>query len=271
MTSDPITPVEHASLRLVASMIVRNEINRFLPLAVEHLLTYCDEVRVLDDGSDDGTYEWLVERDGVEVFSNPGPAFFEHEGRARQNLLDWTFAAQPDYVLAIDADEFVGDPFVVREVLKSVQPVYLLSLEEVWKVDVGGLSIRNDGLWKPRKVPVLYAPPERPRGARQSGAAHRSWRIMDRQLACGREPMAVIKAAARAPLVGTSIFHFGWMRESERHDRAERYAVHDGGKFHQNRHLQSILFPDDKVGLTGRAWPVGLREISSDLIEYAAR
>jgi glycosyltransferase involved in cell wall biosynthesis len=244
-------------------MIVKNEMNRYLPLAVSHLLTYVDEVRVLDDGSDDGTYEWLLETEGVKVLRNPGPSFFEHEGRARQNLLDWVRKSKADYALGIDADEFVGEPAVIRETMAAAtMPVYLLQLVEVWKIDLGGISVRVDGLWGPRKVPMLYQLPK----GRGTG---RDWKIQDKQLACGREPIAVVKASRGAPLLDTQIFHFGWTHESERQARAERYFEHDGGQFHASRHLQSILFPDNKVSLRGYAWPHGLREISSELIEHS--
>lgn len=264
-------------MKLVASMIVKNEMRRYLPLAVRHLLTYCDEIRVLDDGSTDGTYEWLQDTEGVEVLRNEGPHFFEHEGQARQRLLEWTFAADADYVLAIDADEFVGNPSAITEAMASEAPVYILSLVEAWKVDHGGISIRVDGLWGPRRVPILYMSQDkapatsaaRRRGVRYGTAAAtdlRAWRIADRQLACGREPQAVVAASRHAPRLNTEVFHFGWTRVSERQARAERYFEHDGGNFHQSRHLQSILFPDEKIGLRGYAWPEGLRSISEDLI-----
>lgn len=260
-------------------MIVKNEMDRYLPLAVRHLLTYVDEIRALDDGSTDGTYEWLQNTEGVEVLRNEGLHFFEHEGQARQRLLEWTSEADADYVLAIDADEFVGRPAAIQEGMADGAPVYILSLVEAWKVNPGGISIRVDGLWGPRRVPILYMPqgkaPEvsaaRRRGTRYGTTAAtdlQAWRIADRQLACGREPLAVVAASRHAPRLNTEVFHFGWTRESERQARAERYFEHDGGNFHANRHLQSILFPDDKVVLRGFAWPEGLRGISAELIEY---
>lgn len=254
-------------MRLIASLIVKNELDRYLPLAVNHLLTYCDEVRVLDDGSDDGTYEWLRQCDGVEVLRNPGPAFFEHEGRARQRLFEWVLQGRPDYVLAIDADEFVGDPTLVRDALAREHPVYLLSLIEAWKVHHGGIDMRIDGLWGPRKVPILYRAP----GPGSRPHVDRMWRIQDKQLACGREPLAVIRQAGKAPMINTEIIHFGWSRVSERTERAERYYVHDQGRFHQDRHLQSILYDDTKVGLRGVPWPLGLRSLKEDLIAYSGR
>lgn len=243
-------------------MIVKNELGRYLPLAVEQLLTYVDEVRVLDDGSDDGTFEWLEGRDGIAVKRNEGPQFFEHEGRARQNLFEWTLQGRPDYILSIDADEFVGDPHIVTEAVTSNQEVYCLSLVEAWKVNHGGISIRVDGHWGPRKVPILFKAPRR---------TDRAWRINDRALACGREPIAVIRNASRAPVLATEVFHFGWTQRSERERRAERYFEHDGGKFHASRHLQSILFEDDKVGLRGMPWPPGLRPLAESLIEHSTK
>lgn len=252
-------------MRLVASMIVKNEMSRYLPLAVEHLLTYVDEIRVLDDGSTDGTYEWLLGQDGVAVLRNPGPHFFEHEGRARQNLLEWVMKSGADYAIGIDADEFVGDPEVIRDVISTAEaPVYLLTLVEAWKVNPGGISIRVDGHWGPRKCPMIYALPKGP-----SRHNDRLWRIQDKQLACGREPIAVIRGSRGASLLSTEIFHFGWTRTSERQARAQRYFDHDGGAFHQDRHLQSILNTDDKVGLRGSPWPLGLRPISDKLIAYS--
>jgi glycosyltransferase involved in cell wall biosynthesis len=245
-------------------MIVKNEMDRYLPLAVGHLLSFVDEVRVLDDGSDDGTYEWLVDREstGVKVKRNPGPEFFAHEGRARQNLLEWTLAGRPDYVLAIDADEFVGDPTVILKGIETGQPVYTIDLVEAWKVNAGGISIRVDGQWGPRKCPMLYEAPRH---------TDRQWRIADRALACGREPIPVVRGSRGAPHLETEIFHCGWLQEAERGRRAQRYFDHDGGKFHQNRHLQSILFPDEKVGLRGRPWPPGLRSFSDALIAHSKK
>jgi len=252
-------------MRLVASLIVRNEMERYLPLAVSHLLSFVDEIRVLDDGSDDGTYEWLSshEPDVIKVMRNDGPTFFEHEGRARQRLLDWTWEGRPDYVLAIDADEFVGEPDALCEALSQNSDVLILHLVEAWKIDHGGISIRVDGLWGPRKVPILYRAPRIAYG--------RTWKIADRKLACGREPIEVVRASRRGLELDVDIYHFGWVRQAERQARAERYFEHDGGNFHQNRHLQSILYPDNKVGLKGKPWPAGLRPFADRLIAYSEK
>lgn len=241
-------------MKLVASMIVRNELGRYLELCVNHLLTYCDEVRVLDDGSDDGTYEWLEERNGVFVTRNTGAQFYEYESRARQELLNWTMESHPAFVLSIDADEFVAEPGVLKAAMRHQRPVLTLSMEEVWSVEPETLWMRVDGHWGPRVVPILWRAPQ---------TLTYAWSIPDRKLACGREPMAVRQLRARPS--GTKVLHFGWARQSEREERYQRYMTHDKGRFHRNTHLQSIMYPDEKVQLQGMLWPTGLIPISTAL------
>lgn len=248
-------------MKLVASMIVRNELGRYLPLAVAHLLSYCDEIRVLDDNSDDGTFEWLRKQKRVDVIRNPGPAFYEYESQARQILYEHVLAGDPDYVLAIDADEFVAEPALIRTACKRGLPVYTLSLVEVWHADVDKLDVRVDGLWKARTVPILYRPKP-------------GWKIRNKQLACGREPVEVVQQFRNAQPTQTQVLHFGWTRKSERIARAARYDVHDGGRFHNDRHLQSILWEEQgnrRLRLQPMRWPSGLQDIATELAEQTIR
>lgn len=246
-------------MKLVASIIVRNEFGRFLPLAVEHLLSFCDELRVLDDNSDDGTYEYLVGSsitNPVFVRRNPGPTFLEMESDARNLLLEWTMEGKPDYVLSIDADEFVSDPFVLKECMQRRHPVYTLDMLEVWEANQTSLSIRKDGAWGPRLCPILWQAPAR---------LTREWMIPDRKLACGREPERVRRTSFRKS--GTSVLHFGWTSESDREARAQRYFEHDKGRFHRNAHLESILWPRERVVMSGMAWPPGVEPLRDRLLE----
>lgn len=243
-------------MKLVASMIVKDELGRYLEPCVGHLLEFCDEVRILDDGSTDAAFtrwsEWGNPR--VHVHHRSRSTFFEHEGRARNELLGWTLRADPTHVLAIDADEFVSDGPALRAAIERAPTAAALTLrmEEVWKLAGDCLCVREDGGWRPHPVPVLWAVPD----ARTLRRGQSDWRISDRALACGREPMMVGRLARRAGSdSGVDLLHFGWACAADRPARHERYAVADGGRFHANAHLQSILWPDERVVMEGRPWP----------------
>jgi hypothetical protein len=241
-----------ATVNLVASLIVRNELGRYLTPCVEHLLAFCDEIRVADDASTDGTADYLDSLERVHVKRHDTSLFFTHEGRARQSLLEWTLAGKPTHVLAIDADEFVADGHRLRSVVEAAVggQVWTLIMQEVWKANTDGLLIREDGGWREHPVPIVYAVPQR--------VSLRQWKIQPRQLACGREPMPV-RAMARAALPsGTEVLHFGWANEAQRDARYQRYVAADNGRFHARQHLDSIMWPDGRVTLAQRGWPAGV-------------
>jgi hypothetical protein len=242
-------------MKLVASVVVRNELQRYLMPFIYHLSDFCDEIVVLDDHSTDGGFRQLTGMPEVTLIGTADePLFFVHEGRFRNALLEMTLSRKPTHILAIDADEFVTDGQAVRNACAGPGNVFTLRMEEVWKADENGLQIRVDGGWRQRNVPILYRVPPLPR--------HRSFKIADRAMACGREPQSVAMQALRGKSTpsGSSILHFGWTREAERDARYQRYVQHDLGKSggHADMHLRSIMWPDDKVTLEPREWPPSL-------------
>jgi hypothetical protein len=251
-------------VKLVASLIVRNEIGRYLQPCIEHLQAFCDEIRVLDDGSTDGTREWLEEQERVAVAARPRSAFFEHEGRARNALLGWTFSGKPTHVLAIDADELVSDGAALRAHCETNEGngAWTLGMEEIWKADPQQLWMRSDGSWRVHQVPILWRAPRRATG---------NYAIEERALACGREPLAVRKLYGRAVRTGASVLHFGWTNEMARAARYARYVEHDGGKHHAGAHLRSIMFPDRKVRLSPRPWPEALEPWKATLLNHVTK
>lgn len=239
-------------MKLVASMMTKNEMGRYLRPCIEHLLEFCDEVRVLDDGSTDGTREYLEATARVDVIANDGPPMFEHEGQARNRLLDWTLAGQPSHVISVDADEFVTNGAAVRRACGGDQGpgVWLLSIQEVWRADAQYLWLRHDGKWDMQSTsPLLWRAPRR---------AARHWRIPNVQMACGREPLAVRQVGRRGRRIEADVLHFGWTNVGERKARHQRYVEHDGGRFHNITHLNSIMWPDSRVRVQRREWPAAL-------------
>ncbi len=240
-------------MHLIAAMPVRNEMGRYLQRSVEHALTYCDEVRALDNGSDDGSAEWLEAQDRVSVQRRDGLGWMEdggHEGSVRQALLEHTLTGEPTHVLALDADELVPDGAKLRRKLKARprQPVWALRVVEAWSTDPW--LIRVDGGWRPRHAPIVYRVPDE-RGP--------DWRARtDLRLACPREPVAVGKlyrGTGRRTKLPIDLVHLGWANPAERKARAARYFEHDDGQYHRNEHLESILWTDERVQLQGYSMP----------------
>jgi glycosyltransferase involved in cell wall biosynthesis len=255
-----------AEVNIVASLIVKNELDRYLIPCVRHLEYFCDHVLVMDDGSTDGTYEWLednrTDRLLVERIDPEDGFFAGHEGRRRQRLLLTTMNLLPTWVLNIDADEFISDGDLVREFCEQPQhKVGTLPMEEVWKAPADCLWLRMDGGWRPHPVPCLWS-------SSLHGHRGRALKIKNAALACGREPETVRRTPSRP--TGSSIMHFGWAKESGRQARFERYVTADGGKFHAGSHLDSIMWPDDKVRLERREWPEGLEVWRSSIVEAAS-
>jgi hypothetical protein len=232
-----------------ASLVVRNELDRYLPLVLQHLRGFCDQITILDDHSSDGTFAWLLEEkdEQVSVAVNPAGSFDQHEGRVRQRLLEMTLARAPTHVLAIDADEFVHDGRALRHTLTEdpTAQAWTMNMTEVWNVSEQHLHVRADGGWRPHETPIIWrVPPNRD---------PRMWRIADRKLACPRIPMAVARSAATP--AGQRIYHFGWADPATRQARYDRYMRLDRGRFHARSHLASIAWPDSRITFEVIPWP----------------
>jgi hypothetical protein len=241
-------------MNLVALMIARNELGRYLGASVASLLTFCDQVMVWDDGSDDGTREYLEGIDRVQVRDGGQTSFYKHEGQARQRLLDWGAQARPTHIVVIDADEIVENGHALRAQMEDPGPrrveTFQLGMQEVWGADQRALYTRQDGGWRQHPVPIAY---KAGRGCTSCGRG----RIANRALASGRVPLSVARNGRRVE-TEANVLHFGWTNVADRQARYDRYVEHDGGRFHKGSHLESIMFGDDQVSVTPRAWPTDM-------------
>lgn len=237
-------------MKLTASVIVRNEADRYLRECVASLLEFCDEIRILDDGSTD---HWLEEfrgawgKDGSRVKAmyrlpenrNERPSFHQH-AKARNVLLQVTLDGWPDYVLAVDADEFVTDGAAVRRACETGAQVVTLEIAEVWKACESELCIREDGGWRSHPIGCVW---------RAETFRKQALSLRDRDTATGRVPDA-IHGVPSTPS-GASLLHFGWACDAERSERYERHV----GSAHARSHVESILWPDERVTLRSMPWP----------------
>lgn len=258
------------NLKLTASLILRNEVHRYLGLCIDSLLEFVDEIRVLDDGSTDGWEETLrpgwgknerkviVEHHVARVSDEPD--FYRHAA-ARNRLLDFTLAGEPTWVLAVDADEFVTDGGMLRRVCGDAGAFSVLSLEiaEVWEACDETLCIRQDGGWKAHPIGCVWRP-DRFRSALA---------LKDHGHATGRVPEAIYRVPS-IPAGEEALLHFGWANVAERAERFKRYDVGDGGRFHAAAHIASIMWGNDRVTMEAYDWPAGLDPIRAQLLAKAA-
>lgn len=237
------------SLNVVASLVVRDELHRYLAPCIDHLRRFCDQIVVMDDASTDGTAQWLAEQadEQLKVVAQSTSTFYVHEGATRSTLLAATLAERPTHVLAVDADEFVADGITLRTTLQGNPAVnaWTLEMQEVWGTNDDRYLTREDGGWRTHGVLCLWR-------VAQLGRLS----FPNRRLACGRVPSQVRMGPSQ--VAASALLHVGWLNESERVARHARYTKHDKGRFHAAAHLASIMWPPDQVKLQARAWPESL-------------
>lgn len=247
-------------MKLTASLIVHNEMGRYLESCLESLRSFCDEVRIYDDGSTDALSSWRS-FDNVMIKRSGERTFFDHEGKARQAALNWALEGDPTHILSIDADEFVSDGVQLRRAIeRSPAQVMSLCMKEIWMADPEGLWVRQDGGWAEHEVGICYL-------VDRARLNEDVWKIPNKALACGRVP-EIVRRRGRARCSDVDILHFGWANQAEREARHHRYVVADGGKFHAGSHLDSIMWTDGRVKLERRPWPVWLEPQRPTILEH---
>lgn len=221
---------------LIAQMVVRNESSRHLTRVLDDLSSYVDKIVITDDCSTDDTVA-ICKKYTKHVFELSESLFAVHEGQLRQLALDnlGKVANKNDWILAIDADEILwSTKEPLKKLLNNIRwDVMGLEFINMWDEE----NYRIDGTWAPHKCTKLYR-------------FRRDGKIKDRVLACGSEPTYVEEAIRKNRILwdsGLKIQHLGYLRDEDKMAKYQRYMEIDGGKFHNPKHLKSIL--DKKVKL----------------------
>jgi glycosyltransferase involved in cell wall biosynthesis len=226
--------------RIIGHMVTRNEMNRYLPTAIEWLRELTrDDVFVYDDGSTDDTYGYLQRLGVPAIQREPGdPTFLENEGVFR--MMAWRemeIAADPterDWILCVDADELLlgtasyscdTRKVLLEEVRLAVAAdidAVTFDVAEAFALDGGHPKIRTDGYWGKIRACRLV------RWRRDGRFAPRA--------ACGSVPTPWINQDWVS--LDLTLLHLGYAREADRLAKHERYSAGSG---HNPQHVRSIM------------------------------
>lgn len=236
-------------MRLLATMVVRNEARRYLDSVLTWLVrNVTPYVAVFDDGSDDETV--AIARDYgciVGVRRTPTPVFLDDESMVREAAwrhLETVLNPQAgEWVLSIDADEFlVADTIDEADAILDVigranneqADAIMTPRYEVFGFDVDGTpQVRTDGWWS-------------------QCIDHRLVRWMGggsftRQALAGGSLPSYVRSSVFDKRIG--ILHLGYATEEDRRAKHARYLGREG---HGRDHIDSILTPPKLERWTGK-------------------
>lgn len=235
-------------MRLLATMVTKDEAGRYLADCLGWLKTCVDEIHVFDDKSDDETPEIVLSHEcRLTVRADDQPSFLDHEGRFRQAA--WHAFEQKikpeinDWVLAIDADEFlVADGKERLELVHAATEAnfraaksVILKFQEVFGFRGDIPLVRTDGYWDSITHPRFFQ--YEPNGA-----------FLDRPMACGSEP-TYVRASPYVDAPNLSVLHYGYAKPEDQAQKFQRYSEATG---HNSRHIDSILQQGRLIPWQGR-------------------
>lgn len=220
--------------RIVASFVVRNEMDRYWPHTLRLSRRWADTTFVWDDQSYDHTLEEASNYADVAL-TRPShyPSFLENESHFRRSAWeamadeldltsdDWVFAIDADEALVSLADTRVSDSlrYSVSMAASEEADAVEFQVYEVWERDP--IRVRNDGAWGQITGTrlVRYNPDAQ---------------FADKVFACGQTPVPdkVVRSS------GLGLLHFGYVTEEDRVTKHARYSKLPG---HNQRHIDSIL------------------------------
>lgn len=225
---------------LTLSMIVKNESGRYLERSLRSTLPAVDQAVIIDDHSTDNTAaicrELCTEYDvPLTLIANPQSGF-SNEIELRKQQWQATIAAEPDWILNLDADEVLDDVFLREkdQLLNQADlDLYSFRLFDFWDEE----RYREDQYWQAH---LFY----RPFLLRYQPAFPYEWR--ETPVHCGRFPENIFQLPNGISSV--RIKHFGWARAEDRIRKYERYRQQDPEAIYgQKAQYESILDPDPKL------------------------
>jgi hypothetical protein len=226
-------------MKLITAMIMRNEADRYLDEVLTKARRYSDKIVILDDNSDDNSIE-VAEKHKATVYTHEEESlFWTQEHTLREYLWKQILPreAEPgDWILALDADEILGEQFQCsKDIILRQENVNTYSFQ-IWEAWGDRTKIRIDGSWNPlgKHTPMMTR--------YQPSLNYQFPRI---GLHCGRLPMNV-----QSPMIpsGCSVLHLGWANPEEHAEKIERYTKADKNPHPvMKQHYESMLQPPELI------------------------
>jgi len=210
-------PVRY-SIGLLALLAVRNQL-RYLPGYVTNVAAQTDGIIALDDGSVDGSTEFLAGCPAVLELIRipPDPPSWDEVGNHRR-LVEASLRHDADWLISIDADERLERTFrqrserVVRMGNLLGYTAYGVHFRELWdSVD----QYRVDGIWGRKTQARLFK-------------ARPDHQFDKRPLHSSKAPLQA-RVGGWFPIANLNIYHLGMLRPEDRIARRRRYETLDPG------------------------------------------
>ncbi len=214
-------------------MPVRNEADRYLAGTLSRLASLVDAIVVYDDASSDATLEVCRRSPKVVLHRGEAPLLAEDEAVLRGRLWQLALQQDPEWIVALDADEELEDRAVgelPRLMDQKDYDVIACRIFDFWKSET---HVRVDGLWNPwnRFSPIAV---------RAVAGLSSAWTPL--RIHCGRFPKAYRDRATFYSHL--RVRHFGWACAADHLRKYLFYRERDlalSGKV--GGHTESILSP----------------------------
>ncbi len=190
---------------------------RFLPGYFSNVAPQVDGIVALDDGSTDGSREYLADRSEVleMICVHPERHEWDEVGNYRA-LVAAALRHEPEWLISIDADERLERQFrrraerVIRRGTRLGIGGYTVRLLELWG---SADRYRADGVWGQKAPPRLFR-------------ARHDHEFDDRRLHSGKAPLQAGRKGVY-PRADLNVYHLRMIRPQDRLARRRRYETAD--------------------------------------------
>ncbi|HSG40339.1 MAG TPA: glycosyltransferase family 2 protein [Thermoanaerobaculia bacterium] len=218
-------PWRRRRTRILALLTFRNEM-RFLPDYFENVRPLVDGIVALDDGSTDGSAEFVARQPEVlQLLRLPPRA--DHtwdDALNHRRLVEAAWEHRPDWLLGLDADERLEKGFRDRaeeEIARARREghrAWYLHVREIWD---DPLFFRADGVWGRKKSARFFE-------------ARRDHEFHMQRLHCYWAPLNSRGENGDFPQADLFLYHLRMLTPADRAARQARYESLDPGKDFQS-------------------------------------